>query len=116
LPCLFLEFRVFLGLNPMESSLAPIAQPPPQSHQMGLGIVFSILHCVLGQGDGWALKGCIKPYKKDNNMVKPMNFNFWPNEVMESHKMLHIGTISTPMFRKRDLHPPSPAPLYYWYH
>jgi hypothetical protein len=35
---------------------------------------------------------------------------------MESHKVLHIGTISTPMFRKRHLHPPSPAPLYYWYH
>jgi hypothetical protein len=69
----------------MESSLAPIAQPP-QSHQMGLGIVFSILHVCWDKGMG--LKGCIKPYKKDNNMVKPMNFNFWPHEVMESHKVL----------------------------
>jgi hypothetical protein len=59
---------------------------------------------------GWRLKGASNHIKKDNNMVKPMNFIFWPHEVMQSHKVLHIGTISTPMFRKRDLHPPSPPP------
>jgi hypothetical protein len=55
---------------------------------------------------GWTLKDCIKPYKNDNNMVKPMNFNFWPDEVMESHKVLHIGIISTPYVSKKGP-PPS---------
>ncbi len=117
LPCFFLDFRVFLGLNPHGIIIGSNCSTSSSITPDGLGNSF--LHfalCVGTRTRGWTLKSASNHIKKTIIWSKQWISIFWPNEVMESHKVLHIGTISTPMFRKRHLHPPSPAPLYYWYH
>lgn len=109
LSCLFLEFRVFLGLNPHGIIIGSNCSTSSSITPDGLGNSFLYFALCVGTR-GWTLKSA------SNHIKKTIIWsNQWISIFGISQSALHRYYIN-PYVLTKGPSPPPPPPLYYWYH